>query len=148
MRMGRFRRLLEAHGAEPAQWPLDLRPAAERLLSANAKARVLQDEVRTLDRTLRSGMTAAEAVDEALVARIVERATALPQEQRRTERPSVAPFKLNLRWLLPQAAGLAAVGIVGFAVGFSGVLSDTGFGARTVDLSDFAAGVNQEGDPL
>jgi len=148
MRMGRFRRLLEAHGADPAHWPLDLRPGAERLLHANAKARTLQAQARALDMALRSEKVAGEQTDEALLARILERAMAQPQERRLPEPPAAAPFKLSLRWLLPQAAGLAAAGIVGFVVGFSGVLPDAGFGGRTIDLSDFAVGVDlEEGAP-
>jgi hypothetical protein len=146
--MGRFRRLLEAYGADPAHWPQDLRPAAERLLHANAKARALQAQARALDMTLRSDEIAGEQMDGALLARILERAMAQPQERRLTEPLSAPPFRLNLRWLLPQAAGLAAAGIVGFAVGFSGVLPDAGFGGRTIDLSDFAVGVDlEEGTP-
>lgn len=146
MMIGRFRRLLEAHGADPARWPPELRPAAERLMAASAKARSLLAEAQALDKALRSVAMMEAPDDEGLAERIIARATALPQERSLPLKTAEEPFRLSLRWLLPQAAGLAAAGIVGFVVGFSGLLPGNGDG--TVDLSDFAAGLEFEEDPL
>lgn len=142
----RFRRLLEAHGGDPARWPPELRPAAERLMAASGKARSLLAEAQALDKAMRSGAMMEAPFDEDLAERIVARATALPQERRQPLIATEEPFRLSLRWLLPQAAGLAAAGIVGFVVGFSGLLPVNGDG--TVDLSDFATGLEIEEDPL
>lgn len=138
MRMFRFRRLLAAHGGDPARWPEAMRPAAEELLRGSAKARAELAAARALDAALAAAGSTAEdegPADDVLVARILSRAAELPQEPRLPAPPAGEggfPFR---RWLLPQAAGLAAAALAGLVVGWSGLMPVE----ERIDLSDFAA---------
>lgn len=142
MMIWRFRRLIEAHGGDPEHWPAERRAAAEALLRQSRRARDLLDEARQLDAALDADVRPGG--DERLAALIVARATALPQE-----RLGAAPIAIgwSLPRLWPQAAGLAAAGVLGFVVGWTDLLPSPA-AADGFDLADFIdAGADDE-EPL
>jgi hypothetical protein len=144
MMIWRFRRLIEAYGADPTRWPAGERSRAEALLNRSDRARRLLAEAQALDALL---MTDAKpAADERLAAAIVARATAAPQE-----RPLEQPREFRLGWSLPrlwpQAVGLAAAGVLGFVVGWTDLLPSAPR-ADTVDLADFLDTEGDDGDLL
>jgi len=134
MMIWRFRRLLEAYGANPAHWPPDERAAAEALCGRSAEARAALAEARRLDRLL--AVDALAGPDDALTASIIARTTAVPQE-----RPAIARATDVSGWSMPPlwqpAAGLLAAALIGFVVGWANLLPPVLGGEETVDLSDY-----------
>jgi hypothetical protein len=144
MMIWRFRRLIEAYGADPTRWPAGERSRAEALLARSEPARRLLAEAQALDAVLMAD--AKPAADERLAAAVIARATAAPQE-----RPLTQPREFRLDWSLPrlwpQAVGLAAAAVLGFVVGWTDLLPPAP-GADTVDLADFLDAGGDEEDSL
>ena len=134
MMIWRFRRLIEAYGADPTRWPDAERSRAEALLARSDRARRLLAEARALDALLLAD--AKPAADERLAAAVIDYATAASQE-----RPLPQPREFRLGWSLPQlwpqALGLAAAAVLGFVVGWTDLLPARQGGADAVDLVDF-----------
>lgn len=98
----RFEALLDAYGAEPAQWPESERAAAERLLTQDSRAQALHTEALQLDQQL--GLLPVPDISAALRARVLE----IPI---RHERRSVSRARFfGLRW--------AAIALVPCMIGF------------------------------
>jgi hypothetical protein len=101
-------------------------------------------EAQALDKVLRAD--SKPPADEHLVAAIIARATAAPQE-----RPLPRPREFRLGWSLPQlwpqAVGLAAAAVLGFVVGWTDLLPARQ-GGDTVDLIDFLDAADDDGDTL
>jgi len=142
MMIWRFRRLIEAYGADPARWPAGERSRAEALLARSDRARRLLAEAQALDAVLMAD--ARPAADERLAAAVIARATAAPQE-RRPKQPREFRLDWSLARLWPQAVGLAAAAVLGFVVGWSDLLPPSA-GDDTVDLIDFldAGGADED----
>jgi hypothetical protein len=142
MMVWRFRRLIEAYGADPARWPAGERSRAEALLARSDRARRRLAEAQALDAVLMADAKAA--ADERLIAAVIARATAEPQE-----RSPVRPREFRLDWSLarlwPQAVGLAAAAVLGFVVGWTDLLPPSA-DDDTVDLIDFldAGGADED----
>ena len=114
MRHGRFLRLLEAYGADPAHWPEDERAAAERHLAEDPAARAAVEEERRLDALLGRMPPAPETPSTLLPA-------ALPA-QRRPLLQRLAHAGHGAVWSMwPRVATLAMASIVGVVIGLSGV---------------------------
>ena len=98
MRLTRFNRLLDLHGADLARWPARERAAAWQLVAARPEARAALDAARRLD---------------ALLAR-------LPAQQTPYWWPApVVLWDLLPAW--PRAAALVAMAVVGILVGLTDV---------------------------
>jgi hypothetical protein len=113
MRHGRFQRLLEAYGADPARWPEDERAAAERHMAADPAARAAVEAERRLD---------------ALLGRlppVPEPSIALPlalPAQRRPLLQRLLHAGHGAAWSMwPRVATLAMASVVGVVIGLSGV---------------------------
>lgn len=145
MMIWRFRRLIEAYGADPTRWPAGERSRGEALLARSDRARRLLAEAQALDALLMAD--AKPAADERLAAAVIARATAEPQERR-----PVQPREFRLDWSLsrlwPQAVGLAAAAVLGFVVGWTDLLPARQGGADTVDLADFLDAGSADEDSL
>ena len=115
MNIDRFKVLLDGYGAEPARWPATERAAAEAFARTSPEAALLIAAARALDRTLECMPTAAPALDPVAVA-----AAASAAPQRRARQPRRSGFGFGLAW--PNLAGLAAAMVVGFVVGWNGMI--------------------------
>lgn len=100
MELARFRRLLDAYGAEMRVWPDAERHAALRLLANSPAARRARDEAAALDGLLR---TAAPAVAGAAVGRVLSTLATPPRRIMPIGR-SWAPTAI--------LAGMAVLGLV------------------------------------
>src|SRR5262249_59318106 len=78
MMVWRFRRLIDAYGADPARWPPPERAAALALLATSAQARAALEAARRLDGLLAADQT--PVADASLAALVIARATAQSQE--------------------------------------------------------------------
>jgi hypothetical protein len=144
MMIWRFRRLIEAYGADPARWPAGERARAEALLVRSERARRRLAEAQAFDAVLMAD--AKPAADERLIAAVIARATAEPQ-QRQPAQPREFRLDWSLARLWPQAVGLAAAGVLGFVVGWTDLLPPAP-GDDTVDLIDFLDAGGADGDTL
>jgi len=110
MEIARFRRLLDAHGADIARWPQAERAAACRLLATSPEARRLQGDAANLDRILEGarGGVAPESV-----ARVVGKVSgALPAQ--------AIPAARTLRGgPVVSAALFGALVVLGFVAGIA-----------------------------
>jgi hypothetical protein len=146
MMLWRFRRLIEAHGADPDRWPPPDRAGAEALLARSAAARAALAAARRLDALLAADVK--PAAGEALAARIVARAAASAQERPVGAGRARQAAGWTLPRLWPQAVGLIAAALLGFAVGWANLLPPGLGGGETVDLSDLVAGAAALEEPL
>ena len=146
MMVWRFRRLIDAYGADPARWPPPERAAALALLATSAQARVALEAARRLDGLLAADQT--PVADASLAGLVIARATAQPQERlvRSGRRVEAGSWSLPRLW--PQAAGLLAAALLGFAVGRANLLPSAFGGDEIVDLSDYVAGGAGAEEPL
>jgi hypothetical protein len=117
MRRGNFHRLLDIHGARLERWPQAERHAAERLLAADARARVARDEAGRLEALLDRYAPPADA---RAAARILQRLAALPAQRRS------AGWAWSLRWeefvpTWPSLATFATIAVLGILVGLSSI---------------------------
>jgi hypothetical protein len=146
MMVWRFRRLIEAYGADPARWPPPERAAALALLATSAQARAALEDARRLDALLAADRRPAP--DASLAESIIARAAAQPQERPARSDRRLEPGGWSLPRLWPQAAGLLAAALLGFAVGWANLLPSAFGGDETVDLSDYVAGGAGAEEPL
>ena len=124
----RLKTLIEAYGADARRWPAAERSAAEDLLAALPAARRWLAEARTLDAAL-DALPAAAAragLAEAIAAQ------ARMRSQRRTPGDWLRLFLPDLP-LAPQLAGFAAAAVVGFWIGFSGLVP----AENAIDIAGF-----------
>lgn len=116
MRHGRFLRLLEAYGADPARWPEDERAAAERHMAGDPAARAAIEEARRIDALLGRMPPVPELPAIALP-------LALPA-QRRPLLQRLVHAGHGAAWSMwPRVATLAMASIVGVVIGLSSVAS-------------------------
>src|SRR5260221_12279238 len=115
MNIERFHILLDAYGADPARWPQAERGSAEAFARATPGAAALIAAARALDQALDRVPAAMPELDAVVVA---AQASAAPQ--RRPLRPRRGGFGFGLAW--PNFAGLAAAMVVGFVVGWTGLV--------------------------
>lgn len=121
----RFQEILDAYGADPQRWPEPDRAAATALLSNSLPARRVHRDALRLDQMLHT--PALPAIGTTDIDLIVARSVGLTQlPPRHGWLDHLAArigelFDLDLRpsALWPHAAGLAAVIVLGFALGIS-----------------------------
>lgn len=114
MRMSRFERLLDAHGADLSRWPDADRAAGERLLAESAEARALVADAERLDRMLRDGLAAGAAS-----ARLRQAVRDIPLENPHKPAPVRGwSWSVGLAWGSGFAA-VAASAVLGFVVGMA-----------------------------
>jgi len=148
MMLWRFRRLIEAYGADPARWPPPERAAALALLATSAQARAALEDVRRLDALLAADRGTAADASLSLAASVIARATAQPQDRAERSDRRLEPGGWSLPRLWPQAAGLLAAALLGFAVGWANLLPPVFGGDETVDLSDYVSGGGGAEEPI
>ena len=116
MTLKRFRRILDAYGADPARWPEQEIDAIRALLSSSEDARRMAEEVGRVDRFLDQwDMPLPSGLDPADIA---ARVSAQPQTPDNSANDPIG-WRITLGW--PNVAGLAAAAAAGFLVGFLGV---------------------------
>lgn len=130
MRLRRFLRLLDARGSDLSRWPEAERSAAKASLETSADARAARAEAQALGRLLDTWSGPDVALDPAALTGRVTRAT-----QPRPRTKAMDAGSRPLRWLLPNAAGLAAAALAGLLVGWSG-LGETLFFGGPVSLAE------------
>jgi len=120
MKLSRFHRLIETHGADPQRWPAELRADAVALVASSPEARALLATARSLDDALAGWQPAPPAIDAAgLAARLAE----APQDAKlRTAPDPGAAWSLTIGW--QKMAGLATVGLAGLVVGWTGIATE------------------------
>lgn len=130
MNIERFEILLDAYGADPARWPPAERSLAESFARATPKAAALIAAARLLDQELDRVPAAAPDLDAVAVA-----ARASAALQRRSLRPRGGGLGFGLAW--PNFAGLGAAIVVGFVVGWTGIVSslDTASASAITDAA-------------
>ena len=118
MRLQRFHRLLDIHGADLARWPAEDRATAQRLLAEDPSAEAARRRARRLEACLDSF---APSVDLRAAARITRRLASLPAQRRFAawRRPAFEWLGLAPPW--PGLAALATMAMLGFLVGASNV---------------------------
>ena len=130
MTLKRFRRILDAYGADPARWPEDEIDAIRALLASSEDARRMADEAGHVDRLLDQWEAPVSAALDP--ADIAARVSALPQEPGAGQNDAIG-WRITLGW--PNVAGLAAAAAAGFLLGFLGVADVWLFDyAPTVDV--------------
>ena len=137
MTLKEFQHLLDLYGGDRRLWPMALRGDADALLAGGGAAGELMAAAQALDRLLE---TAADAQPRpGLAADIMAMAAAAPQIT------IPARPRLPTRPILGGLAGLAASALLGFVVGWSGLLLP---GSASADLSDQFLGTiyTEEGD--
>ena len=137
MTLSRFQRLLDVHGADPAGWPQPERDAAERLLASGAAAAVALEEARALD-----ALIARDASAQADATRVLRTLAArpLPPQRRRFlwRRWPSELLTLEFAPAWPRLAALAAVAVLGFAIGLTDLGPITG-STNSEDLTSIVA---------
>lgn len=112
----RFRRLLDAYGADPARWPTEEAPAIQALLDSSEEARAMQREAARVDDLLGAwdgpGVSGLDAADMAALASATPHGAARPAAYS-------DGWRITIRW--PSVAGLATALAAGFVVGVLGV---------------------------
>ena len=118
MTQDRLKELIAAYGADHRRWPEPERAAALELLRRLPALRAEIDRMAALDAALDRWTNPAPSIDAAALA---ARVSATPQ------RRPMAGKVFRFRWpdfAWPNAAGLAAVAVAGFLVGWSHLDSD------------------------
>jgi hypothetical protein len=128
MDIERFKVLLDGYGADPARWPAAERAAAETFARRSPEAAALMAAARALDRALAWLPAAAPALDPVAVA-----AAASAAPQRRARQPRRSGFGFGLAW--PNFAGLAAAMVIGFVVGWNGMIEPGDISTMLADAS-------------
>ena len=128
MNIDRFKILLDGYGADPARWPAAERAAGEAFARTTPEAASLIAAARALDRTLACVPAAAPALDPVAVA-----AAASAAPQRRARQPRRPGFGFAFAW--PNFAGLAAAMVVGFVVGWNGMIRPLDTATALADAS-------------
>ena len=126
MTQKRVAELIAAYGAAPDKWPRDERDAALAVLRRDPALQAELQQMAALDAALDRWPSPAPQVDPVALAAHVS-ATPRP---RATPRRGFLPFPI-FAW--PNAAGLAAAALAGFIVGWTGLDSDYGAQADSVD---------------
>ncbi|MBV8166263.1 MAG: hypothetical protein JO021_05680 [Alphaproteobacteria bacterium] len=117
MRLTRFNRLLDLHGADLARWPARERAAAWQLVAARPEARAALDAARRLDALLARDPAPPAAWDAPSIPALLAR---LPAQQTPYWWPApVVLWDLLPAW--PRATALAAMAVVGILVGLTDV---------------------------
>lgn len=111
----RFRKILNAYGADPARWPADEAAAIRDLLARSQEARRMAAQAGSVDRFLDQWETPTTGLNPADIA---ARVSALPQTPDHNGIETTG-WRITLGW--PNFAGLAAAAAAGFLVGFLGV---------------------------
>ena len=117
MRLTRFNRLLDLHGADLARWPARERAAAWQLVAARPEARAALDAARRLDALLARDPAPPGSWDAPSIPALLAR---LPAQQTPYWWPApVVLWDLLPAW--PRAAALVAMAVVGILVGLTDV---------------------------
>ena len=122
MNIERLKQLVRAYGAASDLWPAEERSEARAFLATSAEAtRVVEQELR-LDAVLSRSQVAQPSA--ALLDRIVATATAHPQSSPLPKQATRRWFSIDLGFgrIWQQAAGLAACAVLGFVVGWTGII--------------------------
>jgi hypothetical protein len=119
MNIATFHRLLEVHGADRSRWPADCRDGAERLIAADPAAAAAFARAQAFD-ALIARQLRREKIAEAAAARVASRLDrSLPAQHRgvlaRWWPSELLEVDLSPAW--PRIAALAAVCLLGFAIG-------------------------------
>src|SRR5690242_1404601 len=121
MTLDELQTLLDAHGADPAQWPAALRVAALGLIAADAGARATHEAAQRLDAAL-ARFASVTPADQTAAARVLTRlAGELPRQDRAWWRwPAVLlDWQFSPAW--PRVAALACCAAIGFTIGITGL---------------------------
>ena len=119
MNPDRLKELIAAYGADHRRWPEAERASPLALLRRLPALRVEIDRMAALDAASTAGRARRRRIDAAALA---ARISATPQR-----RPTSSARSSRFRWpdfAWPNAAGLAAVAVAGFLVGWSHLDSD------------------------
>lgn len=114
MDLKRFRRLLDAYGADMRSWPIAQRLPAQDLLAASADARRAHAETVVLDGRLRAG---DPAVSEASVQRVLGMLAIPPQQVGTAEQYGGGRQKRARDRAWASMAVLAGMAALGLAIG-------------------------------
>ena len=137
-----FQRLLDAHGADLARWPVQQRADAERLLATDPAARALWERARQFDaRIARQLATVSEheaRTEQAAQARVLAALAQLPPQRRQTWwgewSSALLDWDFTPAW--PRIAALASVAVAGFVIGLAGFDLPAAEGVRSVAMAD------------
>ena len=119
MSMERFKRLLDAYGADARRWPEADWTRAQSLLSASPEARKEWSRAAALDSLLDHHPV---KVDDGAADRVFDRIVAeMDRRQAAPQAPAPAPFLSRLASsTAPRASFFAVVAMLGFLFGLSG----------------------------
>lgn len=113
--------LLDAHGADPSRWPMDLREDAVALIGADAGARADLEAARELDAML-THLSALSPADEASALRVMGKLNGpLPRQKQPFWRVPAALLDWQFAPAWPRLAALAGCMLIGLTAGFAGV---------------------------
>jgi hypothetical protein len=121
MNIAAFHRLLDVHGADRSRWPADCRDGAERLIAADPAAAAAFARAQALD-ALIARQLRGEKISDAAAARLASMLDRpLPAQHRgllaRWWPSELLEVDLSPAW--PRIAALAAVCLLGFAIGLA-----------------------------
>ena len=146
MKLGRFQAILDAYGASPERWPEHERAAALTLSRSSVVAARALAEARVLDAAL-------DAMDDAELAPAPERLSMLQTRIIAAALPRAKSWfvqwlglDLGPAQLWPSLAGCGFMVVLGFAVGFGGLIggtshdSDEGIVLSSVDIVSDGSG--------
>ena len=140
MNLDEFRAVVDDFGADPDRWPTDVRAEAESFAASSREAGEILAREAEFDALFRTGPTEAS---ENLRARILT----IPGSTRQKRRRGKPLLGLPLGFLAPRLAGVVAAGLIGFLLGFNGLLAGLYPGAESsepVDLSAMVYGLDME----
>lgn len=130
--------LLDAHGADPAQWPEALRAAALGLIASDPQARADHEAALALDGAL-TRFARPTAQDETAAARVLTRlAGTLPRQDRAFWRWPTVLLDWQFAPAWPRLAALACCAVIGFGIGLAGLdrpFDRTGATAANPDIA-------------
>lgn len=121
MTLDELQTLLDAHGADPAQWPAALRVAALSLIAEDTEARAAHQAAQRLDAALADFARVAPA-DQTTAVRVLTRlAGPLPRQDRGSWRLPAVLLDWQFAPAWPRVAALACCAAIGFTIGITGL---------------------------
>jgi hypothetical protein len=108
-----FITLIGAYGADADRWPEATRDDALQFMAMNGEAASLAEPQQALDRLLDTG-NAATSISAATMNAILD----IPSHTRQ-RKPRRWALGLELSFMVPRLAGMAAMALVGFYIGLS-----------------------------
>lgn len=122
MKLGRFQAILDAYGASPERWPERERANALALARSSVVAARALAEARALDAALNTLEYAEISAEPTRLALLRTRIVAAALPGARNWLSEWFGFDLSPNQLWPSLAGLGFMTLLGFAVGFGGLI--------------------------